>query len=78
MLFRPFPGGTEKRHFQAIGSTSGTGGQGLDAEKVRTPLVPEPSTPCQQIVLSLHSGDHFLQDSSGDWLQTSLISLALV
>ena len=65
-------------HFQAIGFTAGTGGQGLDTEKVRTPLVSEPNTPCQQAALFLCSGDHFLEDSSSDWLQTSLISLALV
>lgn len=39
-------------HFQGIGSTPGTGGQCLAAEKVRTPLVLEPSTPCQQTGLS--------------------------
>lgn len=39
-------------HFQAIGSTPETGGQGLATEKVRTPLVLEPSTPCQQTVFS--------------------------
>lgn len=65
-------------HFQAIGSAPGTGGQGLAAEKVRTPVVPEPSTPCQQTVRSLHPGDPLLQDSSGDWLHMSLISSALV
>lgn len=50
----------------------------MDAEKVRTLLVLEPSTPCQLTVLSLHSGDSFLQDRSSVWLQTSLISLALM
>lgn len=62
-------------YFQAVGSTAVTGGQGLNAEKVRTSLILEPSTPCQ---LSLHSGDYFLQDRSSDWLQASLSSLALV
>lgn len=59
-------------------STPGTGGQGLDAEKVKTLLVLGPRTPLQLTVLSLHSGDCFLQDKSNDWLQTSLISLALM
>lgn len=64
-------------HFQVVGSTPGTRGQGLDAEKVRTLLLAEPRTPSQQTALSLLSGNHLLQDNSSDWLQMSLMSLVL-